>query len=245
VTATLAQQAEDFANGLTTTIRAVVGEDCPPFAAIALKEADAFRVRQEPASGIILCGGNENPILRLSVDYRCIYDGHKQYMAIEQSKIHVFVEPDGREPLFRYEFGRSFTSKIPGAHIQFHGTHPELEKAMAECGDSTARAKARKRGRKPVRLDALHFPVGGSRFRPVLEDVLEMLIEEFGVKPVGSVVAARRVLADAREDWRRKQVATVVRDAPLEAADALRKLDFKVIAPKPTPKEKRDRLRAI
>lgn len=245
MTATLAEQAEDFANDLTTTVRAVVGEDCPAFAAVALKEADAFRVRQEPASGIILCDKNGNPILRLSADYKCIYDGHRQYMAIEESQIRVFVEPDGREPLFRYEFGRSPAGTIPGAHIQFHGTHPELEKAMAECGDSTDRAKARQRGRKPVRLDSLHFPVGGARFRPALEDVLEMLIEEFGVKPVGSVKAARKALADARETWRRRQTATVVRDAPAEAVEALKELGYSVEPPKRAPRTKRDKLRAL
>lgn len=245
MTVSLAQQAEQFANELTETTRAVVGEECPPFLAVALEEADAFRVRQEPASGILLSDKHGNPILRLSVDYKCIYDGHKHYMAIAESQIRVFVEPDGREPLFRYEFGRSHTGNIPGAHIQFHGSHPELEKVMEECGESTERAKARKRGRKKVRLDSLHFPVGGPRFRPALEDVLEMLIEEFGVKPVGSVRAARRALADARENWRRKQVATVVRDAPSDAADALEELGYSVSAPKRPPKIKRDKMRAL
>jgi len=181
----------------------------------------------------------------LTADYKCIYDGHKQYMAIEESKIHVFVEPDGREPLFRYEFGRNIVGNIPGAHIQFHGKHDELERAMAECGDSTDRAKARKTGRKKVRLESLHFPVGGPRFRPALEDVLEMLIEEFGVNPVGSVKAARKTLADAREGWRRKQVATVVRDAPSGAAEALRELGYTVSPPEPGPPDKIDKLRAI
>jgi hypothetical protein len=97
---------------------------------------------------------------------------------------------------------------------------------MRECGDSTERAKARRRGRRAVYLQDLHFPVGGPRFRPALEDILEMLIEEFGVKPVQSVAAARKALADSREDWRRKQVATVVRDAPSHAAQALRDLDY-------------------
>jgi hypothetical protein len=116
---------------------------------------------------------------------------------------------------------------------------------MRECGESTERAKARKRGRRAVHLHDLHFPVGGPRFRPALEDVLEMLIEEFGVKPVGSVRAARNALEDGRERWRLKQVATVVRDAPSQAAEALRDLDYEVIAPRATPNDKRDKLRAL
>lgn len=242
----LGEQAEKFANRLTTTVRAVVGEDCPAFFSKALKGrgSDAFYVRQEPASGILLSDRN-GPILRMDVQYKCIYDGHKQYMAISESRIRVFVEPNGLEPLFRYEYDRHIVGTLPAAHIQFHGSHPELEQAMADCGDSTSRAKARKLGRKRIRLGDLHFPLGGSRFRPTLEDVLEMLIEEFGVQPVGSVRAARKTLADAREDWRRTQVATVVRDAPSEAVATLEELGYTVIPPKPLVQDKRDKLRAL
>lgn len=182
MTEPLAEQAKAFANELTTTVRAVVGAECPAFSAVALEKADAFTVRQEPSSGIIL-RDKDGPILRLSVNYKCVLDGHGKWMAISESLIHVFVEPDGREPLFRYEFDRNNAGKTPSAHIQFHGQHPELEAAMCDCDDSTERAKARKRGRRAIYLHDLHFPVGGPRFRPVLEDVLEMLIEEFGVKP--------------------------------------------------------------
>lgn len=244
MTGTLAQQAEDFANDLTATVRAVAGTECPAFYAVALKQANAFTIRQAPASGIIL-RDKGGPILRLSVDYKCVLDGHDKWMAISESLVHVFVEPDGREPLFRYEFDRNNTGKVPSAHIQFHGKHPELEKAMRECGDSTDRAKARKRGRREVYLHDLHFPVGGPRFRPALEDVLEMLIEEFGVKPVGSVAAARKALADGRENWRRKQVATVVRDAPSQAVQALTDLGYTVTPSDPPKKDKPDKLRAL
>lgn len=243
----LAQQAEKFANQLTATVRAVVGQDCPAFRSRAT-EGDgggAFYVRQEPASGIILCDNSKSPILRLTAEYECIYDGHGQFMAISESRIRVFVAPEGFEPLFRYEFDRDKVRKLPAAHIQFHGKHPELEKAMAECGESTGRARERKHGRKQARLTDLHFPVGGSRFRPTLEDVLEMLIEEFGVEPVGPISAAREVLAEAREVWRRTQIATVVRDAPSEAAETLRKLGYSVTPPQSEPKDKLDKLRAL
>ena len=244
MTASLAEQAEEFADELTSTTCAIGGPECPPFFARALTGGDAFHVRQEPQSGIILCD-KHGPILRLSVDYKCTLDGHDKWMAISSSKVHVFVEPDGREPLFRYRLDRSPTGKIPGAHIQFHGEHPELEQAMRDCGDSTGRAKARQRGVRDIHLHSLHFPVGGPRFRPALEDVLEMLIEEFGVKPVGSVATARRALADARESWRRKQVATVVRDAPSAAVVALKELGYDVIEPKLPAKDKEAKLRAL
>ena len=72
-----------------------------------------------------------------------------------------------------------------------------------------------------------------------------MLIEEFGVQPVRSVRSARKALADARENWRRKQVATCVRDAPADAAAALRALGYDVTPPKSPKKDNRDKLRAL
>ncbi|WP_024801207.1 hypothetical protein [Nocardia sp. BMG51109] len=185
--------------------------------------------------------------LRLTADYVCEWDRDREFLAIEQSKVAVYVAEDGRQPLFRYEFERATNSRIPSAHIQFHGEHPELERVMRECGESTPRARKRKEGKTKSVLSALHFPVGGPRFRPVLEDVLHMLIEELGVKPqAGSVGDAYRYLEAAREQWRWTQVATCVRDAPSAAVVVLRKLGYRVELPPDGPKPDRgDKLRAI
>lgn len=231
----LHDQAHAFAQDLTQTVLAVAGPTCAPFIAVEIEAAAAFTVRQQPAAGVILSSA-DGPILRLSVEYRCTLDGQDRYLAVDSSKIHVFVEPDGREPLFRYEYERSISPTLPAAHIQFHGQHSELEQAMSDCGDSTQRAKRRKNGKKPALLSALHFPVGGTRFRPALEDVMEMLIEEFGVVPVGPVKTARATLAEARERWRRMQVSTVVRDAPSEAVRTLEDLGYHVTPPEAGPK---------
>jgi hypothetical protein len=74
-------------------------------------------------------------------------------------------------------------------------------------------------------MSDLHFPVGGSRFRPSLEDVLDMLVRELGVDHQPEWHDA---LSAARERWRRVQVAAVVRDAPGEAISALAKLGYEV-----------------
>lgn len=225
----LQEQANRFASQQTRVARALVGDDCPAFVAIEVAGSDAFTVRQEPASGLVLRDGTNRPLLRLEVRYECVLDGHRTYLAIEKAEVHVFVEPDGRSPLFRYEYVRNLRDKLPCAHIQFHGTHAELEARMADAGDSTPRAKKRKNGKRPVLLSDLHFPVGGPRFRPPLEDVLAMLIVEFGVKPNGhSVKKALDFLASEREQWRRTQVAVVVRDAPSKAVDTLRDLGYVV-----------------
>lgn len=243
----LEDQAAKFARELTDTVRFVVGPGCPEFIALAVPESGAFAIQQTPATGIVL-SNDDGPLLRLSVEYHCIWDGYKKFLAVEKSSVHVFVEPGGTNPLFRYEFDARTTDRLPSAHIHFHGQHSDLEKAMGDCGTSTPRAKKRSNGKSKVLLSDLHFPVGGARFRPALEDVMQMLIEEFGIRPHGglSVGNAYSHLAEARERWRRMQVATCVRDAPSEAIATLRQLGYTVTDPPDGPApEKPLKLRAI
>lgn len=77
-------------------------------------------------------------------------------------------------------------------------------------------------------MESLHLPVGGDRFRPCLEDVIEFLVVEcrFATKE-----GWRAAVEAGREQWRRTQIRTAVRDAPSEAASALRALGYAVEAP--------------
>lgn len=245
MTDSLHQQAQQFAEELTATVQAVVGPRCPAFTAAVLEGGDAFSVRQEPREGVVLLVEGE-PLLRLEVDFQCVLDGHDRFLAVEKSEIHVFVEPEGRQPLFRYEYVRRMSSTVPAAHIQFHGVHPDLEKLMVKGGTRTRRSKKRRKGGQRIMLSDLHFPVGGSRFRPCLEDVMEMLIEEFAIDTVQEVKAARAALAESREAWRRRQVATVVRDAPSEAVRVLKELGYQIeLPPDGVHPDKPEKLRAL
>ena len=77
-------------------------------------------------------------------------------------------------------------------------------------------------------MQDLHFPVGGHRFRPALEDVLEMLIDEFGVDKSGDTLER---LQAARVRWRRTQTRAAARDAPGAAAESLRAMGYVVEPP--------------
>lgn len=76
-------------------------------------------------------------------------------------------------------------------------------------------------------MSDLHFLVGGSRFRPGLEDILDMLVRELGVDHE----EWREALVSGRERWRRMHIRAVVRDAPEEAIAALRQLGDEVRLP--------------
>ena len=82
---------------------------------------------------------------------------------------------------------------MPAAHIHVHAHRDGLSHALGKTGSKTKRGKARAEAREVPRMADLHFPVGGHRFRPCLEDVLEMLVTELGVDhPDGAIAALPR-----------------------------------------------------
>lgn len=249
---TLARLGKDFATELTETVRAVVGDGCAPFIADTpqVPGARVATVRQDPASGITLLVG-EDPILTLTADFRCTWDGHGQYLAVHWSRIAVYPRDDlGKNPLLRYEYVKDMRSNLPAAHLQVHGTHDALVEILESAGKGSRKGKLRAKevagGHVPM-LSELHFPLGGHRFRPCLEDILAVLMEEFGVTPAGDRQTALDALADGRETWRKTQVGAAVRDAPNEAVRVLRSLGYEVTLPKGVaePQPQAARLRAL
>ncbi len=113
---------------------------------------------------------------------------------------------------------------------------------MSQAGTATPRGKRRANATDVPKLAELHFPLGGHRFRPCLEDLLEMLVSEFGVD---STKAGRESLRLGRERWRRQQTRSVVRDAPDEAVAILTELGYDITAPPRTPSVNPARLRAL
>jgi hypothetical protein len=96
---------------------------------------------------------------------------------------------------------------------------------------------------KVPRLAEYHFPTGGHRFRPCVEDVFEMLITQFRVDALPDWQEA---VAEGRKEWRDKQLMSAVRDAPETAAKVLRRLGYPVGTPTGgPPSDNLRRLRAF
>lgn len=138
------------------------------------------------------------------------------------------------EPLFRYDFDRSKVDSLPKAHLQLHAHRDALAYVMAMSGKSTSKGKHRVHqveggGRSGFsKMSELHFPMGGDRFRPALEDVLDMLINELGVD---CEQGWKLALRDGRRTWREVQARAVVRDSPELAARVLESLGYTVHPP--------------
>ncbi len=230
-----------FARSLTRTVQALVST-CQPFTATLLTGADRVIVKQDPEQGIVL-NVDGQPLLRLTAQFFCTWDGLQSFLAIHESKIAVYASsPSASEPLFRYEYLRPAPSDMPAAHIQFHAHRNEFAHVLSRTGSSQRRAKRRTKSNRIPQISEIHFPVGGHRFRPCLEDVLEMLIHEFGVDCPSTAVES---LAQGREAWRRTQVRSAVRDAPDEAVRALREMGYAIAEPAVATASRQDRLRTL
>lgn len=226
--------------------RYVAGDHCPEFISNAIRggapqTADSAIVEIANDGGVLLFDSDNRGLLRVEAEWSCGYDGEGQWLRINSSSIAVFVEPGGHQPVFRYEYQRDNGRNLPDAHIHFHGEHPEfveaagvtdLTDAMSQSGDGSRRSRKRADGTKKTRMSSLHFSVGGTRFRPCLEEILLMLIEEFGVTPRG---AERHVVITELEEslahWRRGQTAAVIRDTPSIAVQFLQEQGYSVTPP--------------
>jgi hypothetical protein len=238
-----AAEAQQFAESLSRTVQAVTGDGAVRFAADVSTDGriDAH-LRQEPREGIPF-NHKGTTILRLSASLKLVHDHAEEHLKVFDSRFHVFPE-GGKTPVFRYEYEQSKEDRTdPAAHVQFHGRHPDLEAAMVAAGMQRTRST----GRGPDRPNVtdLHFPVGGSRFRPCLEDVLEMLIHEFDLDLPAHKQAVLDALAGGRVHWRTKQLRTAIRDDPSTAADQLRTMGFEVSEPEEVPAVRMDQLRRL
>jgi hypothetical protein len=94
------------------------------------------------------------------------------------------------------------------------------------------------------RLAAFHFPLGGHRFRPCIEDVLQALIAEFDIDTVPGWESALR---QGRIEWRRMQALAAVRDCVPDIVALLNDLGYDVqLRRDATPyEEKLERLAAF
>lgn len=237
----LAALVSDFGADLTETVRSIAPTSAPFRARIsdAVEGVDRIRLVQDPAEGISLTVAKSS-LLNLVVEYHCSFDRARKFLAVDSSNVTVRAIGTN-EPLFRYEYVREPSSAAtPTAHIQIHAHRDAFVYVMTRAGTATPRGKRRSRTDGVPHLSELHFPVGGPRYRPCIEDVLEMLVDEFGID---SDAQGRQALRRGREAWRRKQLASAVRDAPEIAARTLEEeLGYVITRPCQVPEDRTDKL---
>jgi hypothetical protein len=187
----------------------------------------------DPKSRIPLTIGGEH-LAFLHIRFFLSMDAMATWVKAVKTDFSIVSKFD-KTPLVRLDY-RADMHTAPISHWQIHAERGAvshlLGRAHAVRPDGVPR---------PHDLSSLHFPVGGERFRPCLEDFLQFAITEMGFD---SVDGWERALADGREGWRRIQLRTMTRDAQKEAAASLRELGWQIEEPALDPGESLRILRA-
>jgi hypothetical protein len=153
--------------------------------------------------------GRRKSTCSLDVSFRLCLDDVSQYLTVVSSFFGVYANDPGHSCLCHFDYERDKAGGYPEAHLQVPGQSGALA-AMISSPDKRS-------------LDRLHFPVGGRRFRPILEDVIEFLIVEQLARPRDA--GWKDVLDREREEYYRIQLQAAVRRSPDTARQALSSLD--------------------
>jgi hypothetical protein len=208
-------QARAFANKIQTLLNKTVADHARVTAAVAGQSLVAvgtnLLTRELTTSAVPLLSTVKQHRCYLDVQFRLYLENEGHYLTVESSFFGVYSSLDAPDPLFHYDFERG-KDGYTEAHLQVFGENHALTSMMlAVCTR-----------RKKKQLGELHFPVGGRRFRPALEDVLEFLIDEQLVEPKDGW---QDELERCRAEFRDIQLRAAIRRYPELAREVLSKLD--------------------
>lgn len=172
---------------------------------------------------------DQGGLAELSANYKLCVDSYGTHIAVEHSSFTLKAKIE-RTPIIRWDYDRKPNNK-PRSHLQITAHRGALTHILSRLDHDT-----------PHSVESLHIPMGGERFRPCLEDVIEFLIRDCGFQ--GSA-DWKQTIREGRARWRRIQTHAVVRDSPECAVTELESLGYHVIPPAEGPREERtDRLTA-
>ena len=217
---TLHEQVEESAQETAELLSATL-PGLPDLPIEVLRHENRSIIRPLDTRGLPLYISGQH-LAALKVTIACQLDSVGQYLAVEESTFNLTALQD-RTPVLRVHYLRD-PGGHPTAHVHFHGHRGALSHLLSQAGHDT-----------PHDVSSLHIPLGGSRFRPCLEDFIQFLICECRFD---SRDGWRTAVEDGRERWRRRQAAAVTRDMPDEAARVLRNLGYTVQAPSTPPETK-------
>lgn len=189
----LVNAAQNFADDLADLLQRTITDD-PPIRAEVRGDrvvVSAFDNSGETVALPLMIAREHH--LDLRVFFRCTFDFTGAFLAIEQSEVALIL-PAVRSPVVRFDYVRD--RAWAAAHVQLHA-------------ESSAIGYLRALAARPPETWRLHLPVGGRRFRPSLEDVIEFTVREFGVETRDGWMDR---LQEGRVRWRRLQAKAAIRD---------------------------------
>lgn len=158
--------------------------------------------------------------LALKVEFVVGLDDEETHLTVQRSTFGLWVRPDPKrtpKPVVRVEYDRDARNK-PAAHVHLHAESVELGWLYGTAG-------------LPLpRLEEVHFPVGGRRFRPSIEELLLFLDRERLYNDWASA-DWRTVIEASQEEWDERQARATARRHPEATAGQLRLMGYDVTAP--------------
>jgi len=224
--ADLHQQVEEFGRETAGLLSATLPNLPVPPVRILVHENRSIILPADGKSLPLYAGGQHLADMKISI--ACEPDSSGKWLAVEESTYNLLALLD-RTPVLRIHYMRNQGSR-PSAHVHVHGHRGALSHLLSQAGHDS-----------PHDMSSLHIPVGGSRYRPCLEDFIQFLICEC---KFDSKDGWKAHVEEGRERWRCRQAAAVTRDVPEEAARVLRELGYTVEAPNPVPQPRSIALRS-
>jgi len=220
-TSDLADKSQAFAAEVGELLASTLGTD-KQMASVQLNDRYAVRpVGDEPHQQKIPLYVGQEHVADLLLAIYLTLDRSGTYLKTARADFRVFSTLD-RTPLLRMEYHAGMRVD-PVCHWQVHAERGAFTHLL-----SMANAIDARRVRRPHDLSTIHLPVGGERFRPCLEDLIELLIQDCGVDHVPDWEAA---VQEGRHRWRLRQFRSAVRDLQEEAADVLRLEGWTLVPP--------------
>lgn len=204
----LRSESRIFAGELSSLLNGTVCDGIALTAAVD-KHSGSVVVAYDPSAdrlgdirGIPVCVKGR-PRLYIGLSIRLRPDHSNAFLMVVTSFMSIARDQDVEQTLVHYDYERDKLDGYPDAHMQIRATSEDWEAVVTD---------------RP--LHKLHFPVGGRRYRPTLEDLIELLIVERMADPRPGW---REVLEKSREVFQFKQLRAAVRNHPDVALEVLRR----------------------
>ena len=184
----LANKAADFARELGETLAATLPQ-APSVDVQAVNGQNTFIVQPSNPDGTVARVPllvNDAKLAELSIVLYLDMDWTGTFLKNVRTDCAAYSVLD-RQPLFRMDY-RADMQSAPVAHWQFHAERGALTHLL-----SMAQAHRPKAVESPHMLFRLHFSMGGERFRPCIEDLIQFVIEECGVEIMPEARATREL----------------------------------------------------
>ena len=168
------------------------------------------------------CDNGNEPRLMLKIEFFTSLDDTSEFLAVQHSTYGLWIRPERKRPrpVFRIEYNRDARNK-PQVHMQLHAESQEFGWIDGSAGLA------------PRKLQDFHFPLGGRRFRPTVEDLLMFLDREKIY--VDWLPGWEAHIEESLRDWEDGQARATVRRHPEAAANQLEGMGYRITPPSGSP----------